>query len=374
MKKHSFLLWGFALFLSFVISFAMSSSGLSADKDFPVPKECMDQVRKEGNRLNIYDWAEWWPEEIYEGFSKEFGVKITRDNFASEDELLTKFKLNPKAQYDLALAGTRIFLQLKELDILQKLNHDWIPNVNQYLPEETKNAWYDPGYNYTAETERYFVGYAYNTKYVDPKDPRIPSWKLLFEGEDYKGRMTMIEGMYIVIGSALKYLGFSYNSDDESELMKAREVLLRQKPWVMAYDAWPKRLVLEEEAYITHCWIGEAWFYHQDMETIRGALPPEGTMVGTDSLVIPKHAPHPAAAHLFINYLFRPKVNATLIEGIGYAPNHTVTASLLPEEMREWPGVQPSTEFLGKCEFISPKAFTGRGLELRTKIWEELKQ
>lgn len=378
MKKSKLLKGGLVLFFTFAFSLLMLSSVFTAlgseYEIFSVPDECMEQVRKEGNKLHIYDWAEWWPEEIYEGFSKEFGIEIIRDNFASIDEMVTKFKLYPEVKYDLVLPETRAFVQMKELDVLQKINHDWIPNVNKYLPEKTKEVWYDPGYQYSVATDLYFVGYAYNTKYVDENDPRIPHWDLLFEGKEYAGKITMLDDMYNVIGSALKYLGFSYNSDDETELRMAKEVLLRQKPRVMAYDSWPKRLVLEEETLIAHSWIGEAWFYHQELEAIKGALPPEGALMGIDSLVIPKGAPHPATAHLFMNYLLRPEVNALLIETIGYAPNHTVSANLLPEEMKKWPGVFPSKEFSDRCEFIQPKAYTGKGLELRAAIWEELKK
>lgn len=100
----------------------------------------------------------------------------------------------------------------------------------------------------------------------------------------------MLDTMYNAIGSALKYLGFSVNSDDEGELMMAKEVLLRQKPWVMAYDSYPKRLIFEEEVLVAQTWVGDAWFYHLELEAIKGALPPEGTLMGIDSLVVPKGA------------------------------------------------------------------------------------
>ena len=341
---------------------------------FPVPEECMEQVRKEGNKLYIYNWAEWWPEEIYEGFSKEFGIQIVEDNFASVDELVTKFKLHPEARYDLIPPGTRSFSELKNLGIPQKINHDWIPNVNKYLLETVKKASYDPGYQYSVGYNIYFTCYGYNTKYVDENDPRIPHWDMLFEGKEYAGKISMINSMYDTIGSALKYLGFSWNSDDEHELAMARDVLLRQKPWVVAYDSWPRRLVLEEEAWIVHNWNGDIRFLHQDLPALKAAVPPEGTEMGIDSLVIPKGAPHPATAHLFINYLFRPEVNALLLEGINFASTHAVASELFPEELKKWPGICPSEELLNRCEFISLKAYTGKGKELRMKIWEELKR
>lgn len=367
------------LVLLLVASMALSacvSSGGQEDPDTPGSGETglLEQARKEGNRLHIYDWAEWWPEEIYEGFSEEYGIEIVRDNFADLDEMLTKFKLQPTIEYDLTLCDPRTLMQMKELGLVQEIEVDGLPNVRDYLMDEMWNVEFNPECRYGVPTDLYFLGYCYNSDYVDESDPRIGSWALLFEGDEYAGKMTMLDDMFNVIGCALKYLGYSYNSDDEQELSEAREVVLRQKPWVIAFDSWPKRIVLEELAFVSHSWAGESWFYYQDLESIRGVIPREGTEMGADYLVIPKGATHPAAAHLFIDYLFRPEVNALLIEAIGYAPVHKEVPDLLPQEMREWPGVVPPADLLDKCEFISPTAFTGKGLEARVKIWEDIKK
>ncbi len=133
-------------------------------------------------------------------------------------------------------------------------------------------------------------------------------------------------------------------------------------------------MMLEEEAWIVQLWIGESWFLHQENDAIRGVLPPEGTLMGVDSLVIPIGSKHPAAAHLFMNYILRPDINALLISTIGYATNHTETAKYLPAEMKDWPGVNPSAEYLAKSEFVNVKAYTGQGLKLRESIWDELRQ
>lgn len=377
--RRGFIKGGLALGFSFgFLSGIQSDVFATQGEEFetiPVPEECMKQVRKEGSKLNIYNWGGWWPEEkIYGGFSDEFDIDVTVDYFADMDELVTKFKLHPEAAYDVTLPDTRAFGQMKKLGILQELNHDWIPNAKKYLPEEIKNLWYDPGYKYGITTDRYYEGYGYNKKYVDPKDPRIPHWDLLFECQDYAGKVTMSNSMFHTIGSALKYLGFSYNSTKEDELRMAEEVLLHQKPWVMAYNSWPKRQFLEEEVWIAHGWVGDIYTYYKDLKETRAAAPPEGTLKGADSLVIPKGSPHPAAAHLFLNYMLRPKVNATLLTFIGYAPTHTVTPQLMPEKLKEWPGVVIEKEFWDRCEFIRPEAYTGKGLELRSKIWENLKR
>jgi len=338
----------------------------------PVPRECFEQAMEEGEFYK-YCWGEWWPAELREGFAQEFGIKVTKDDYGDIDEMVTKFRLYPETAYDFALPDTRGFYQLKGLDIPQEINHDWIPNVNKYLPEATKNVEYDPGYKYSVAMDMCITTYGYNAEYVD--DPRIPSWSAFFEpDEKYRGRITPLNNMYEVIGAALLYLGYSFNSDDEEELMEARDLLLRQKPYVMAYDSWPIRPVLEEEAWMFQQWHGDVRFFrneYKNSEAIQIAYPPEGCSMTIDVMVIPRGSPHPAAAHLFINYVFRPQVNALLIEEIGHSPNHIATAEFLSEELQSW---HPPQEYLDKLVLINSNAYTGKGLELRTEIWEELKR
>jgi len=379
MKREGVIKGSLALSFSFIFLLGILSNvfaGLASEyKMFPVPEECMEQVRKEGSKLYIYDWAGWWPEEIYEGFEKEFGIDIVRDNFADMDEMFTKFKLHPEAKYDLTLPEPRVFMEMKKLGLLQKINWNWLPNVKRYLADRYKKSpIYEPGLPYGVPSEDSFLGYAYNPKFVDENDPRIGSWAFVFEGKEYAGKITMMNDMYNVIGTALQYLGYSYNSDNEEELMEAKALLARLKPWVMAYDSWPKRLVLEEEAWIAQMWVGDALLVKEELPDLKIVIPKEGSVTGADTLVIPKGAPHPATAHLFINYLYRPHVYAKLIETIKYHPTHTKAVELLPEEIRKLPTVAIPKEVLDKCELIQPKAYTGKGKELRMKIWEELKR
>ncbi len=341
--------------------------------DQPAPKDCLAQAKKEG-KLHIYDWAEWWPEEIYTNFEKEFGIKIVRDNYSSADEMMTRFRLNPGVQYDIVNSGLADFFTLENLKVLKELNLNWVPNVKKYLPEQHKDLPLNPGCKYFAPSDFYLTGYAYNPKYVKTDDPLINSFKMLFETKKYKGRMTMLDDSYTTIGTALKYLGYSVNSDNEKELMEAKELLLKQKPDVVAYEAYPSRLLVEEEAVISHIWAGDAYFILGDLPDLKLILPEEGTLLGFGMLLIPKGGPHPAAAHLFINYMFRPEVHAMLMEAIGYTPCHTATPHFMSDKFKSWPSAFPTKEYLEKCELEEAKAVTGKGRKLRAQIWEELKR
>jgi len=242
----------------------------------PVPQDCFDQAMEEG-QLNIYDWAEWWPEEIYTDFAEEYGLEIARDNYSDYDEVVAKFQLNPDTAYDMitGLAGRDLF-RLQGVGVLQEINYDWVPNAREYIYDRFTEMEFDPGAKYGIFSGYSYITYGYNAEYVD--DPRIPSLAVLLEpDEKYKGRITMIDDMFLTIGIALQYLGYPIDSDDEAELMEAKELLLAQKPYVMAYDWWPKRAILEGETWIAHLGIGDLWSVHSELGSMQAAAtPPEG--------------------------------------------------------------------------------------------------
>ncbi|MCF8070195.1 MAG: spermidine/putrescine ABC transporter substrate-binding protein [Desulfobacterales bacterium] len=379
MKKSSLTKNGLILMMavSFILGvLAGPLNAASKYKDYPVPKACLDAVKKEGSKLYVYNWAEWWPQELFDDFSKEFGVEVIFDYYADTEEVVAKFKLNPKAPYDVVLGCSPFnVMVLKPMGIVSKLNYDWLPNVKEYMIEGYTKRAFDPGNHYQIPDSGYATLWAYNSDKVDDSVPGFHTWKFLFENEKYAGRITMLDNMYDVTGAALKSLGYSWTSDNEAELMEAKALILKQKPRVMAYDSWPRRAQVEGEAWLSGTWDGDAWLVHnEDVPALKAVLPEEGTLISANTDFIPTGAKHPAAAHLFLNYLYRPEVNALLIETIGYPPAHKHTMEFMSDEMKAWPGFILPEGYMEKCDSDDERMVTGRGKEIRLQIWEELKR
>ena len=307
MKRKTLFKGSLALIICMVFMLGILSSAYAAGKykDYPVPQSCLDQVKKEGSKLYIYDWAEWWPDELFENFTKEFGVKVVRDHYADTEEMVTKLKLNPNAPYDLILgAGPVDAVRLHEMGLLKELTHAWLPNMTAYLKDEYKTLPFDPGNKFQFVDSIFYTTYTYNAKYVDENDPMVGSWGLLFKGNKYKGKITMIDNSTEAIGTALKYLGYSYTSDNEKELMEAKALLMAQKPNLAAYDSWPSRLLKDEDVWLSHLWIGDSWWLSREKPEIKGVMPKEGTYYAGNTGFIPKGSKHTAAAHLFHQLYF----------------------------------------------------------------------
>jgi putrescine transport system substrate-binding protein len=72
---------------------------------------------------------------------------------------------------------------------------------------------------------------------------------------------------------------------------------------------------------------------------IQALIPPTGATLFFDSMAIPKDAPHPKNAHLFINYILRPEVHASLTNQVFYANPNKASVKFVKKDVAENPSV-----------------------------------
>lgn len=348
--------------------------------EYPVPEACFDQAMEEGE-LRMYDWAAWWPQDLYDDFEEFFGIEIVRDNYADLDEARTKFLVDPMTAYDYFLTDARGLTELGNATILLEFDHDWIPNVNAYLGEEFQgDMWEDPDYSYSVVTSIGLMGYVINTNHIATNATGLGSWAFIYNVTEecgaYDGKLIFRGEMDRVIGTALKYLGYSHNSVNQTELDEAEDALMAIKDCIMAFSGWPITEVQSEECWIFHCMPGDGRYLGLGMEPegemapLMAFLPEEGTMISTMLITIPQGGGHPAAAHLWTNYMYRPDNFAKLIEAIAYHYGHTAIDDLLSTEIEEFLAVPEG--YWDLCEIVTPATYTEPGLGMRLAIWEAL--
>ena len=81
------------------------------------------------DRLNFFHWAEYDDPEVFKDFEKEFGVTTKIDIYASNEEAIAKLTAAAGTTgYDLVIPTGVYIPQMVELDLLQPINLDLIPN------------------------------------------------------------------------------------------------------------------------------------------------------------------------------------------------------------------------------------------------------
>jgi putrescine transport system substrate-binding protein len=83
------------------------------------------------------------------------------------------------------------------------------------------------------------------------------------------------------------------------------------------------------------------------------SVPQEGALMWFDSMAILKDAPHPDAAHAFINYMMDAKVAAANTNYVQYPNGNLASQEFIDDEIRNDPLIYPSPDFIEKKLFIT---------------------
>ena len=325
----------------------------------PVPTEIEDE-------LSIFNWADYVHPKTYPAFEKEFGVTITEDNYASNEDALAKLQAGARG-YDIVVPTGYMIETMIQGNILEELDHSEIPNLANVDPAFLDLP-FDPGNRFSVPKDYGTTGYGYRSDLVKEE---MASWEDFFSlASKYSGRYTVLDSAPEVVGAALKMLGYSYNSVDPNELKEAEGVLLDFKPHVRKITSSMREIMISGEAYISLTWNGEIGYVALDAPDARYVVPAEGSEVWTDNWAIVAGAPHPAAAHAFLNWHLQPEVQARDTEYHYYGDVVEGAEEFLPAALANDTSIYPPPEVAEKLEVAQA---TPEWLSMRNEVWTKFK-
>jgi spermidine/putrescine transport system substrate-binding protein len=336
-----------------------SASGGKSDGESSVPKKIEDQ-------LSIYNWADYVNPKTYPKFEKEFDVQITEDNYPSNEDALAKLQAGARG-YDLVVPTGYMVETMIQKDLLFQLDHSQIPNM-KLIEGQFLDLPFDPGNRYSIPKDYGTTGYGYRSKFVTED---MASWEDFFKlAPKYSGRYTVLDSPPEVVGAALKMLGYSYNSTNPQEVAEATDVLLKLKPHVRRITSSMREIMTSGEVYISLTWNGEIGYVALDAKDARYVVPAEGSEVWTDNWSIVTEAPHPAAAHAFINWHLQPRIQALDTQYHYYGGVVKGEEKFLPKALANDPAVYPPADVKRKLEVAEA---TPEWLALRNEAWTKFK-
>ena len=315
--------------------------------------------------LVLYNWEEYIGSKTLENFEKETGIHVKEINFQDEEEMLGAVQSDLKA-YDLVVASDDLIREMQEAKILAPLDFSKIPNF-KYINKQYINRPVDPGQKYSIPYLFGTTGMVVNTKYI--KDD-TDSWQVLFD-KRYKGKIAMLNNSFEVMSAASKLLGHSINDTSTEKFTKMKPKLREQKPLLQGYlDVITiKDLLIEEKLWAAQIYSGEGLAAVDENENLKYVIPKEGAPIWVDHFAMPRHAQHKEEAHIFLNYILRPEVNATIASELWYATPNEAATPLMDPEVVQSPSVYPTPDIRARCEFYED---TGEATPIFTKIWTDL--
>ncbi len=301
----------------------------------------------EAKVINVYNWSDYIAEDTIKNFEKETGIKVNYDNYDNNEVLHAKLVAG-RSGYDVVVPSAHFAKQQIEAGLLRKLDRSLLTNWNNLDPALlAQMAKLDPGNQYLVDWLWGYVTVGINKAKVKQAlgDQPLPAnpWDLIFDpkyaSKVKKCGVSLLDSPSEVLPIAMFYAGKPGYSRVAADYPAAEKVLKAARPFVTRFSS---------SGYINDMVDGSLCVvmgYSGDIniarnramaggkgDVIEALIPPSGTTLFFDSMAIPVDAPHPTNAHLFINYILRPQVHASLTNKVFYAnPNKAAKAFVKPE-------------------------------------------
>lgn len=317
----------------------------------------------------VYNWGEYIDENVIKMFEKEYDIDVVYDEFTENEDMYPLISIG-QVNYDVVCPSDYMINRMIQEGLLAELNYDNIPNVKNIDPNYLKSAEeFDPGNQYAVPYCWGTLGILYNKTMVDEE---ITSWSAIFD-EKYAQNILMIDSVRDGMGIALKYLGCSMNTREVSEIEKAQQLLIGQRPLVQGYFVDEVRnKMIGGEAAVGVIYSGEAIYTQRENKDLVYVVPQEGSNVWIDGWVIPKNAKNKENAEKWINFMCREDIALMNFNEITYStPNKAARELIKDEDIKNSPIAFPGEETLNRCETF--RYLTTEVEELYMEKWNEMK-
>lgn len=302
--------------------------------------------------LNIYNWSDYIAEDTIKNFEKETGIKVRYDNYDNNEILHAKLVAG-KTGYDIVVPGAHFAKTQIEGGLLQKLDKSKLTNwgnLDKAVLEQIAKV--DPGNEYLVDWLWGYVTVGINVDKVKAALGDMPmpdnAWDLLFDTK-YVSKLkscgvSVLDSASEVVPAALHYVGKNPFSKDAADYDAAAKALKAIRPYVTRFSSSG---YIEEMAAGSTCLVmgfsGDiniakdraAAVKSKKPVVIQALVPKTGATLFFDSMAIPKDAKNVENAHLFINYILRPEVHASLTNKVFYANPNAASLKFVKKDVAE---------------------------------------
>ena len=343
-------------------------------------------VAQEGKVLNIYNWSDYIADDTIQKFEKETGIKVRYDTFDNNEILHAKLVAG-KSGYDIVVPSSGWARMQMDGGLLRKLDKAQLPNLKNLDPDiQSKIESIDPGNQYLVNWLWGYTTVGINTAKVkaalgnEPMPANV--WELFFNPK-YVSKLkrcgvSVLDSASEVLPAALHYLGKDPFSKNAADYKEAGALLKSIRPYVTLFSSSGYISDMSSGAIcLALGWSGDINIARQRAiegktgHDIVALIPKNGGMLFFDMMAIPKDAPHPKNAHLFMNYIMRPEVHASLTNKVFYANPNKEARKFVKAEVSQNLSVFPGPADM--ATMVPPKAISNDTRRLVTRVFTGFK-
>jgi spermidine/putrescine transport system substrate-binding protein len=258
-------------------------------------------------------------------FFKETGIKVTYsepilDNNSYFAKVAPQLAQGQSIGHDIIVVTNGIFLTdymlkswLTELDLTK------LPNFTQYASPRVQARAFDPGNKFSIPWQSGFTGIGYNPKLTGRE---ITSFNDLFDPK-FKGKVGMFSENQDLGNLVLVGMGVKPENSTPKDWQAAADKLKKQRDDGIVrkyYDQTYIDALKKGETALSMAWSGDIFQANLSAgnHDLKFVIPNEGGVIWTDNMCIPVGAEHPLDAITYMNWVYQPRIAATMAESIEY--------------------------------------------------------
>ena len=334
--------------------------------------------------LYVYNWADYIGKQTLADFERASGIRVVYDTYDADETLEAKMMAGDSG-YDLVSTSTDYFSRQIKAGIYQPLDRAKLPNWKNLDPHVLAiEAHTDPGNRHAVPYLRHVNGFAYNVDMIAARmtDAPVNSLDMIFKPQVIARfadcGVTFLDSAEDVLQLALNYLHIDPNTTRKEDYQRAEQLLLAVRPYVRAFDSTEYMNGLANKEFcISMSWSGDYAASRARAAAVgvkvnlAFTVPKEGANGSFDAWLIPTGAPHPDAAHKFLNFMLEPRVIAAVTNEIHYANDNLAANAFVDPRILHDPAVYPTPQVEAR---LYESTEVAPALErIRTRVWTRIK-
>ena len=336
--------------------------------------------------LNIYNWSDYIGDDTIANFEKETGIKVRYDTFDSNETLHAKMVAG-KTGYDIVVPSSNWGKIQGDGGLLMKLDKSKIStygNLDPFVMEQLKKM--DPGNQHMVPWMWGVTTVGINVAKLKAALGGLPmpenAWDLIFKPEYISKAkscgVSVLDSGDEIFPAALRYLGKPPYSKVAADYQDAAKLLSTIRPSITLFSSSG---YINELASGSLCLvvgfsgdIGIAKARAKEAKngvTVETLLPKTGAVMFFDAMAIPADAVHVENAYKWMSYIYRPDVNAAIVNKVHYANPVPSASKYIAQDI-----LNDKTVFMSKDDLshmVPPDAVNNDIRRVRTRLYTAFK-
>ncbi len=320
-------------------------------------------------KLSIYHWFEYIPQELLDKFTAQTGIEVVMDTYDSNEAMLASLKAGSLGSYDVAVPGDYMVEIMINEGLLDTFDSSELKNFGN-IEGQWVDVSFDPDRKHSIPYQWGSTSFAVNRE-VYRGD--IDTTDILFNPPDeLKGKINMLDSQGEVILMAQLHLGIPQCSADRAHLQALDALLQTAKVhWASFGSDIAKDVLVSGDAAAGQIYNGFSAKAREENASIEYAYPRQGYVAWMDNVVLLKQAPDRAAALQFMDFLLEPENAAAVTNYAQYTSGVKGVDAYLEPALKSSPEANPPADapvgtFIAVCDQPTQ--------ELYDMVWTRLKK